>query len=209
MVELQEVTKKFGKHQIFDRYSLSISAEKMTAILGRSGAGKSTLLNLIGLIEEADSGQVYIAGEKAPQINSKEALLMRRNFISFLFQNFALIEDESIERNLNISLVYEKIKKTEKRRRMREVLNQVGIPHHLNEKVYALSGGEKQRVALARALLKRSQILLADEPTGSLDEQNRVLILGLLRQEVEKGKTVIIVTHDPAVVAACDEYIEI
>ncbi|MGL4481131.1 MAG: ATP-binding cassette domain-containing protein, partial [Lactococcus garvieae] len=172
-------------------------------------AGKSTLLNLIGLIEEADSGQVYIAGKKAPQINSKEALLMRRNFISFLFQNFALIEDESIERNLNISLVYEKIKKTEKRRRMREVLNQVGIPHHLNEKVYALSGGEKQRVALARALLKRSQILLADEPTGSLDEQNRVLILGLLRQEVEKGKTVIIVTHDPAVVAACDEYIEI
>lgn len=209
MIELQEVTKKFGKHQIFDRYSLSISAEKMTAILGRSGAGKSTLLNLIGLIEEADSGQVYIAGEKAPQINSKEALLMRRNFISFLFQNFALIEDESIERNLNISLVYEKIKKTEKRCRMREVLNQVGIPHHLNEKVYALSGGEKQRVALARALLKRSQILLADEPTGSLDEQNRVLILGLLRQEVEKGKTVIIVTHDPAVVAACDEYIEI
>ncbi|MCI3860201.1 ABC transporter ATP-binding protein [Lactococcus garvieae] len=209
MIELQEVTKKFGKHQIFDRYSLSISAEKMTAILGRSGAGKSTLLNLIGLIEEADSGQVYIAGEKAPQVNSKEALLMRRNFISFLFQNFALIEDESIERNLNISLVYEKIKKTEKRRRMREVLNQVGIPHHLNEKVYALSGGEKQRVALARALLKRSQILLADEPTGSLDEQNRVLILGLLRQEVEKGKTVIIVTHDPAVVAACDEYIEI
>ncbi|MFP7216507.1 ATP-binding cassette domain-containing protein [Lactococcus garvieae] len=169
MIELQEVTKKFGKHQIFDRYSLSISAEKMTAILGRSGAGKSTLLNLIGLIEEADSGQVYIAGKKAPQINSKEALLMRRNFISFLFQNFALIEDESIERNLNISLVYEKIKKTEKRR----------------------------------------QILLADEPTGSLDEQNRVLILGLLRQEVEKGKTVIIVTHDPAVVAACDEYIEI
>ena len=209
MIELQEVTKKFGKHQIFDCYSLSISAEKMTAILGRSGAGKSTLLNLIGLIEEADSGQVYIAGEKAPQINSKEALLMRRNFISFLFQNFALIEDESIERNLNISLVYEKIKKTEKRRRMREVLNQVGIPYHLNEKVYALSGGEKQRVALARALLKRSQILLADEPTGSLDEQNRVLILGLLRQEVEKGKTVIIVTHDPAVVAACDEYIEI
>ena len=209
MIELQEVTKKFGKHQIFDRYSLSISAEKMTAILGRSGAGKSTLLNLIGLIEEADSGQVYIAGKKAPQINSKEALLMRRNFISFLFQNFALIEDESIERNLNISLVYEKIKKTEKRRRMREVLNQVGIPHHLNEKAYALSGGEKQRVALARALLKRSQILLADEPTGSLDEQNRVLILGLLRQEVEKGKTVIIVTHDPAVVAACDEYIEI
>ncbi len=209
MIELQEVTKKFGKHQIFDRYSLSISVEKMTAILGRSGAGKSTLLNLIGLIEEADSGQVYIAGKKAPQINSKEALLMRRNFISFLFQNFALIEDESIERNLNISLVYEKIKKTEKRRRMREVLNQVGIPHHLNEKVYALSGGEKQRVALARALLKRSQILLADEPTGSLDEQNRVLILGLLRQEVEKGKTVIIVTHDPAVVAACDEYIEI
>ncbi|WP_242359229.1 ABC transporter ATP-binding protein [Lactococcus petauri] len=209
MIELQEVTKKFGKHQIFDRYSLSISAEKMTAILGRSGVGKSTLLNLIGLIEEADSGQVYIAGKKAPQINSKEALLMRRNFISFLFQNFALIEDESIERNLNISLVYEKIKKTEKRRRMREVLNQVGIPYHLNEKVYALSGGEKQRVALARALLKRSQILLADEPTGSLDEQNRVLILGLLRQEVEKGKTVIIVTHDPAVVAACDEYIEI
>lgn len=209
MIELQEVSKTFGKHQIFDKYSLNISAQKMTAILGKSGAGKSTLLNLIGLIEESDSGKIRIAGQKAPKINSKEALLMRRNLIAFLFQNFALIEDESIERNLNISLVYEKLHGKEKRRRMREILNQVGITHKLSEKVYALSGGEKQRVALARALLKRSKIILADEPTGSLDEQNRSLILGLLRQEVEKGKTVIIVTHDPAVVAACDEFVEI
>lgn len=209
MIELQEVSKKFGKHQIFDKYSLNISAQKMTAILGKSGAGKSTLLNLIGLIEESDSGKIRIAGQKAPKINSKEALLMRRNMIAFLFQNFALIEDESIERNLNISLVYEKLHSKEKRRRMREILNQVGITHKLSEKVYALSGGEKQRVALARALLKRSKIILADEPTGSLDEQNRALILGLLRQEVEKGKTVIVVTHDPAVVAACDEFVEI
>ena len=209
MIELQEVSKTFGKHQIFDKYSLNISAQKMTAILGKSGAGKSTLLNLIGLIEESDSGKIRIAGQKAPKINSKEALLMRRNLIAFLFQNFALIEDESIERNLNISLVYEKLRDKEKRRRMREILNQVGITHKLSEKVYALSGGEKQRVALARALLKRSKIILADEPTGSLDEQNRALILGLLRQEVEKGKTVIVVTHDPAVVAACDEFVEI
>lgn len=209
MIELQEVSKTFGKHQIFDKYSLNISAQKMTAILGKSGAGKSTLLNLIGLIEESDSGKIRIAGQKAPKINSKEALLMRRNLIAFLFQNFALIEDESIERNLNISLVYEKLRGKEKRRRMREILNQVGITHKLSEKVYAFSGGEKQRVALARALLKRSKIILADEPTGSLDEQNRALILGLLRQEVEKGKTVIIVTHDPAVVAACDEFVEI
>lgn len=209
MIELQEVSKTFGKHQIFDKYSLNISAQKMTAILGKSGAGKSTLLNLIGLIEESDSGKIRIAGQKAPKINSKEALLMRRNLIAFLFQNFALIEDESIERNLNISLVYEKLHGKEKRRRMREVLNQVGITHKLSEKVYALSGGEKQRVALARALLKRSKIILSDEPTGSLDEQNRALILGLLRQEVEKGKTVIVVTHDPAVVAACDEFVEI
>lgn len=209
MIELQEVSKTFGKHQIFENFSLSIPAQKMTAILGRSGAGKSTLLNLIGLIEESDSGKIRIAGQKAPKINSKEALLMRRNLIAFLFQNFALIEDESIERNLNISLVYEKLHGKEKRRRMREILNQVGITHKLSEKVYALSGGEKQRVALARALLKRSKIILADEPTGSLDEQNRALILGLLRQEVEKGKTVIVVTHDPAVVAACDEFVEI
>lgn len=209
MIELQEVSKTFGKHQIFDKYSLNISAQKMTAILGKSGAGKSTLLNLIGLIEESDSGKIRIAGQKAPKINSKEALLMWRNLIAFLFQNFALIEDESIERNLNISLVYEKLHGKEKRRRMRKILNQVGITHKLSEKVYALSGGEKQRVALARALLKRSKIILADEPTGSLDEQNRALILGLLRQEVEKGKTVIVVTHDPAVVAACDEFVEI
>ncbi|MEY8458655.1 ABC transporter ATP-binding protein [Lactococcus ileimucosae] len=209
MIELQEVSKKFGKHQIFDNYSLSIPAEKMTAILGRSGAGKSTLLNLIGLIEEVDSGRVYISGQKAPKINSKEALLMRRNHIAFLFQNFALIEDESIERNLNISLVYEKLSGKEKRHRMRGVLNQVGISPKLSEKVYALSGGEKQRVALARALLKRSKLILADEPTGSLDGENRGLILSLLRQEVDKGKTVIIVTHDPAVVAACDEVVEI
>ncbi|MFC4652875.1 ABC transporter ATP-binding protein [Lactococcus nasutitermitis] len=209
MIEIEELTKSYKGHTIFDKLNLKIPKGKMTAIYGASGAGKSTLLNIIGMIEDYDDGKYYFEGKFAPAYNSPAALKLRRKHISYLFQNFALIEDESIEKNLLIALSYIKLSMSQKRKKMKEILKQVHIDHRLNTKVYSLSGGEKQRVAVARALLKESELILADEPTGSLDEKNRNEVVDLLRKEVEKGKTVVIVTHDPYVRKKSDLVIEI
>lgn len=209
MIEIEELTKSYKGHIIFDKLNLRIPEGKMTAIYETSGAGKSTLLNIIGLIEDYDDGKYYFNGQFAPPFNSSLALKMRRNKISYLFQNFALLEDETIEKNLEIALIYSRISKKEKRKKMKKLLLQVGINHRLNTKVYSLSGGEKQRVAIARALLKESQLILADEPTGSLDTENRNEVIALLRQEVDKGKTFVIVTHDSYLKEVSDLVIEI
>jgi putative ABC transport system ATP-binding protein len=206
---IKNLNKQYKEHKIFENFSLEIPAGKLTAIHGVSGSGKTTLLNIIGLIEDFDTGDLYLGGEKSSGIYSRKSLLLRRNLISYLFQNFALLEDESIEKNLAVPLIYSKISKKEKQKKMREVLAKVNIRHSLKTKVYSLSGGEKQRVALARALLKDSEIILADEPTGSVDKGNRDEILRLLRAEAENGKTVIIVTHDSEIVAQADYVVKI
>lgn len=209
MIELINLEKSYKGHKIFENFNLKIPKGKMTAIYGASGAGKSTLLNIIGMIEDYDDGKYYFENRFAPAYNSTAALKLRRHHISYLFQNFALLEDETIEKNLEIALIYSRISKKEKRKKMKKLLLQVGINHRLNTKVYSLSGGEKQRVAIARALLKESQLILADEPTGSLDTENRNEVIALLRQEVDKGKTVVIVTHDSYLKEVSDLVIEI
>ncbi|MEY8457497.1 putative bacteriocin export ABC transporter [Lactococcus ileimucosae] len=209
MIKIKNLEKSYKGHKIFDNFHLEIPSGKMVGIYGPSGAGKSTLLNIIGLIEDYDDGEYYFDGSFAPAYNSPRALKLRRHHISYLFQNFALIEDESIEKNLNVSLLYAKVSKKEKRRKMKKFLNQVHIRHPLSTKIYSLSGGEKQRVALARALLKESKLILADEPTGSLDLGNKKKVIDLLKDEVKKGKTVLIVTHDPSIKEECDLIIDI
>lgn len=209
MIKIEHLEKNYQGHKIFDNFNLEIPSGKMVGIYGPSGAGKSTLLNIIGLIEDYNDGQYYFDGDFAPAYNSSRALKLRRHHISYLFQNFALIEDESIEKNLSISLLYAKLSKKEKRRKMKNFLNQVQIHHPLNTKVYRLSGGEKQRVALARALLKDSKLILADEPTGSLDLGNKKKVIALLKDQVKKGKTVLIVTHDSSIKETCDLVIEL
>ncbi|MBL3715759.1 ATP-binding cassette domain-containing protein [Lactococcus garvieae] len=209
MIKIENLEKSYKGHKIFENFHLEIPSGKMVGIYGPSGAGKSTLLNIIGLIEDYDDGEYYFDSGFAPAYNSSRALKLRRHHISYLFQNFALIEDESIEKNLNVSLIYVRLSKKEKRRKMKTILRQVQINRPLNTKVYHLSGGEKQRVALARALLKESKLILADEPTGSLDPDNKKKVVDLLKDEVKKGKTVLIVTHDPSIKEECDLIIDI
>ena len=210
MLKIENLNKSYKNNHIFNNFNLEIPKGKMVAIYGSSGSGKSTLLNIIGLVEDYDDGKYYFDGSFAPPFNSTTALKLRRNTISYLFQNFALIEDESIEKNLNISLVYSKMSKKEKQIKMKHFLKKVNIEHRLSTKIYSLSGGEKQRVAIARALLKDSKIILADEPTGSLDLKNRNEDIRLLRDEVDiAGKTVIIVTHDPYIKEQSDLVINI
>ncbi|MEE0452196.1 ABC transporter ATP-binding protein [Peptacetobacter sp.] len=196
MINIDKLNKKYGNRTVFKDFSIEFKEGEFVSIYGESGSGKSTLLNIIGLLEKFDSGDLIINGRKNIGIDSKEAILMRRNEISYLFQSYALIDEMTVYDNLKLSLEYRKYSKSEKDEKIREVLKYVGLSDKIKRFVYELSGGEQQRVAMARVLLHDTNIILADEPTGSLDEKNKQVILELLKKENEKGKTIIVATHD-------------
>lgn len=195
-IKVNHLEKKFGSHVLFQDLSFQIEQGEMVAIVGSSGCGKTTLLNILGLIEPFENGEVWINGKRVPKPNTRAAQRMMRDELSYLFQNFALIDTETVEKNLKLVAKNSQL--------ISEVLKTVGLERTLHQKVYELSGGEQQRVAIARILLKKGNIVLADEPTGSLDHENRDFVLRLLRDLCEQGKTVLIVTHDPVVAQACD-----
>lgn len=204
VVQLKNVKKSYHQKSLLHSLNLHVSEEETLAIYGKSGTGKSTILNIIGLLDTHQEGELFLFGKKAPKMNSKEALLLKRNRISYLFQNYALIEDQSIGKNLDIALHFSKHSDIEKRRIKEEILTKVNVDLPLTMKIYELSGGEKQRVALARTLLKPSKLILADEPTGSLDHENRNDIVDILLKEKKSGKSIVIVTHDNYIVDKCD-----
>ena len=209
MIKLENVTKTIGKKVILENLSLKINQGDLVAIVGKSGSGKSTLLNLLGLIDGDYSGYYEIFGQKNVPVNSVKSQAIIREHISYLFQNFALIDNETVEYNLMLALKYVKLSKKDKVKKIEEILERVGLSSTLHQKVSELSGGEQQRIAVARAILKPSQLLLADEPTGSLDPENRDLVLNFLLDMNKEGKTVIIVTHDAYVAEQCHRVIEL
>ncbi len=181
----------------------------MICVKGASGSGKSTLLNLIGMFDTPDSGKIELFRKTSPQINSKEGRFLMREKIFYCFQNFALVDNESIKYNLSIPLMNRNISKKEKELRINKALQKVGLEKNLNEKIYCLSGGEQQRVAIARAFLKNYELVLADEPTGSLDSNNRDIVMDILTDFHKMGKTIVIVSHDQAVINRCNRVVEI
>ena len=209
MIKLENVTKTIGEKVILENLSLKINQGDLVAIVGKSGSGKSTLLNLLGLIDGDYSGHYEIFGQQNVPFNSVKSQAIIREHISYLFQNFALIANETVEYNLMLALKYVKLSKKDKVKRIEEILERVGLSSTLHQKVSELSGGEQQRIAVARAILKPSQLLLADEPTGSLDPENRDLVLNFLLDMNKEGKTVIIVTHDAYVAQQCHRVIEL
>ncbi|MGL4106747.1 ABC transporter ATP-binding protein [Clostridium sp. LP20] len=207
MIKLENINKSYGDNKILTNFSLSINDGEFVAITGESGKGKSTILNILGLLEDINSGKLVIDGMENIKANSSKANKVIREKISYLFQNFALVDEETVKYNLNLALKYVKISKKEKVDRIKSALKSVGLCGYEERKIYELSGGEQQRVAIARAILKPSKIVLADEPTGSLDQSNVRLILELLKELNKGGKTIIIVTHDKDVSNACDRII--
>ncbi|MFB7640457.1 ABC transporter ATP-binding protein [Peribacillus butanolivorans] len=207
--ELVEVSKSYTGSQILDKVNLTISDHEMVAITGKSGSGKTTILNIIGILEKPDSGMVRIFGKENPRIGSTQANKLLRTKIAYLFQNFGLIDNSTVEDNLEIPLIYSKSSKKEKQKNKKQVLEQVGLQVSLNQKIHELSGGEQQRVAIARILLKQCDLILADEPTGSLDIENRNEIMQILKQLNQNGKTIVIVTHDPYIADTCDRVISL
>lgn len=203
-VELKNVTKKFNKKTVIDNLSLQLEEKKIYAITGRSGCGKTTLLNIMGGIEKVDEGEVTILGNKNISQKSRLRKLLRYQ-ISFLFQNYALSDNDTVKYNLELALKYSKVKN--KNEAIAEALKTVGLEGMEKQKIYSLSGGEQQRVAVARLLLKPTELILADEPTGNLDPENRNVIFSLLQKLNQKGKTVVIVTHDMELSSKCDKII--
>lgn len=199
MIKIQDITKKYGEKTILNKFSLEIEQGEFISIMGESGSGKSTLLNIVGLLEKFDSGTLTIDDKTNFSPGSSKANKLLRESISYLFQNFALIDEESVESNLDLALRYIKSNAKEKKQKIEDTLDYVGLKGFSKRKIFELSGGEQQRVAVARIMLKPSKIILADEPTGSLDEKNRDLILDLLVNLNKQGKTIVVVTHDKVV----------
>lgn len=208
LIELKNVSKSYNGKTLFHHFNLTIHDGEMVAIVGESGAGKSTLLNIIGLLEECDEGEILYDYESI-QPQSYHAPLMMRNYISYLFQNYALVEEMSVYENLLIALKYTKLKKKEKREIIKNALKEVGLANKIDHIIYTLSGGEQQRVALARVFIKESRVILCDEPTGSLDFKNSQIVMQLLLKCKEQGKTIIVVTHDERIAKQCERIIRI
>ncbi|MCR6513884.1 MAG: ABC transporter ATP-binding protein [Clostridium sp.] len=209
IIKLEKVNKRYGEKVVLKDLSLEIDKGEMVALIGNSGKGKTTIMNIIGLLESFDSGKLIIDGEENISVNSKKANLNLRNKISYLFQNFALVENKTVSFNLEIATKYLKKSKSEKKALIEEALEKVNLKGLENKKVYQLSGGEQQRVSIARVLIKDSKIVLADEPTGSLDTLNRDMVFKHLKDMNSKGKTIVIVTHDLELAKMCDRIIKI
>lgn len=214
MIEMKNIYKSFGKdhneRKIFENFSFTISKGNMVAIMGKSGSGKTTLLNIIGGLESIDKGTYLFNGKDVSKFNEKELLQFRRKNISFVFQNFALINEYSVMDNILLPLKY-RYRNIDKKKLAdaRELLDKLDIAYVCDQKIDNLSGGEKQRIAIARSLISNTNVILADEPTGALDEKSGYMIMELFKQMKNIGKTIIIVTHDIDVAKKCDYIINI
>ena len=207
VIELKNISNKYGNKVVFKGFNLSIFEQDMLCIMGASGSGKSTLLYIMGLLETIDSGKIYYYDNEIKYTDKIVNKILREK-VGFLFQNHGLVDDRSVDYNLDLVKENSKTKHWDKEKS--NVIEMLGLDNSIKkEKCYKLSGGEQQRVAMARLILKDSDIILADEPTGSLDENNRDIILETLGILNKRGRTIVIVTHDPIVASACSKKINI
>ena len=206
MIELKDICKSFGDHVVLKNFSLKINKNEFIAIIGESGAGKTTILNMISMIDKPDSGSISINGENS--FSKKDIQNLRRYVFGYIFQNYALIENDTVKENLLLSKKY---RKNFKEKELEESLEKVGISkEYLGHKVCELSGGEQQRIAIARTMLKPCEIILADEPTGNLDTLASHDVIGLLKVLAKKyQQTLIVITHDNDIAQMADRIVQI
>lgn len=193
MIEIKGLKKQFDETVVFSDMNLEIRDGEFVVFAGKSGCGKTTLLNIIGGLEKPTEGTVCVNGTDISHTRVRQTYFMKE--VGFLFQNFALIENKTVRWNLNLVQ-----KKARSQVPLEEALEMVGLSDKADTMVYKLSGGEQQRVALARLLFKQCSVILADEPTGSLDAQNADAVMDILHKMNKDGKTVILVTHSEKII---------
>jgi putative ABC transport system ATP-binding protein len=199
MLTMQNLSKVFRTTDVetgaLDRVDLTIAAGEFTSIMGPSGCGKSTLLNIIGMLDNPSGGEYFFLGEEVSKYPERKLAQLRKHNIGFIFQSFNLIDELTVFANVELPLLYQRVPAADRKRRVDDVLDKVGIISRRLHLPQQLSGGQQQRVAVARALVASPKLILADEPTGNLDTTNGEEVMKLLVQLNEEGTTVIMVTH--------------
>ncbi|WP_116116012.1 ABC transporter ATP-binding protein [Austwickia chelonae] len=206
MLNVEGLCKSFGERSLWSDLSFSVAPGTMAAITGRSGTGKTTLLNCLGAIDHPSSGSIWWKGEDLCTLSERRRRLLRRRDLGYLFQDYALVDNESADTNIGFAVTPPW---PWARKKFPRQLARVGLEDIGSRPVYQLSGGEQQRVAMARVLAKQPTLVLADEPTGALDEKSGEVVVSLLRELADDGAVVVIATHQDSVRLACDEWLDL
>ena len=210
MIQVQNICKSFGSLQVLKGVNLTVNQGEIVAIVGKSGAGKTTLLQIIGTLDRPTKGNVLIDGQDVFALNDSRLAAFRNHHIGFIFQFHQLLPEFTALENVCIPAMIARESEKEYKPRAQKLLADLGLADRMNHKPNELSGGEKQRVAAARALMMKPDIILADEPTGSLDEKNKKELSELLLHlRKEYGQTILLVTHDKELAGIADRVIEI
>ncbi|MCD2256985.1 ATP-binding cassette domain-containing protein [Lactobacillus sp. CC-MHH1034] len=207
-IKIKNLSKAIKDKELFTNISESLHPKDFVAITGESGSGKTTLLSIIGLLENWNDGFLQFDNYTFTNPRGGTATKIRKHKFGFIFQNYGLFEEADVQKNLNIAFT-SKVSQTERQNKIMAVLQKVNLNVSVNQPVLTLSGGEKQRLGVARALLREPEVLLADEPTSSLDDHNAEAIVTLLKEFANSGKIVIVATHDARLIKAATKNIHI
>jgi putative ABC transport system ATP-binding protein len=213
IIETQALTKTFGSNgaavHALRGIDLTVERGEFVALIGPSGSGKSTLMAILGCLDSPTEGRYFLDGEPVEGLSGTALAAIRNEKVGFVFQNYNLLPKASIARNIELPLLYAGVPRKERRRRALELLERVGIPEKANVLPAVLSGGQRQRVAIARALANNPALLLADEPTGALDQKTGREVLDLFKELHAHGNTVVLVTHDPHIASLAQRQVEL
>ena len=213
MLKLRKINKFYqvGTHKlhVLQDVDLDIATGEFVAIMGASGSGKSTLLNILGILDDYDSGDYELGGTQIKNLSETKAANYRNKFIGFVFQSFNLLPFKTAVENVALPLYYQGISRRKRNALAMQYLDRVGLADWADHRPAEMSGGQKQRVAIARALITQPRMILADEPTGALDSATSVAIMKLLREIHDSGITLLVVTHDPEVAAQTDRIVRL
>ena len=199
MIRTENLTRIFRTEEVetiaLNGVNIEVEDGEFIAIMGPSGCGKSTLLNILGLLDSPTEGKYWLNNEEVGHLKERERTAYRKGRIGFVFQNFNLIDELTVEENVDLQLKYLGVGKAERKERVLDILRKVKISHRAKHYPHQLSGGQQQRVAIARAVVGKPSIILADEPTGNLDSKNGMEVMQLLSELNEEGTTIVMVTH--------------
>ncbi len=213
VLDLENVSKSYllGKMEVpvLNDINLTVDEGEFAAIMGPSGSGKSTLMNLIGCLDRATSGKIVISGMEVSKLNELELARIRGKKIGFVFQTFNLIPRLTAQKNVEMPMVYQDVRRNERERRSKELIEMLGLKDRASHRPAELSGGQRQRVAIARALANEPDIILADEPTGNLDSKTGQEIMQIFDTIHNEGRTILMVTHDRELADNCDRIIRL